>query len=79
MPISVKKIRNKRYIYFVRYDHNKGKQKHICCGIESNPEAKTKAIKLEIRLLDSQSSQVKKEKKRLEDELHKTHSMSGRV
>ena len=71
MPITTKKIRDTKYIYFIYHDQKEKKQKHVCCGAETNPEAKKKAIKLEIELLEDQESQINSEKKRLEKELQK--------
>lgn len=71
LPITTKKIRNTKYIYFTYHDEVEGKQKHVCCGAESNPEAKKKAIKLEIELLENQESFINTERKRLEKELKK--------
>lgn len=69
MPITTKKIRDTRYIYFTYHDQKEKKQKHVCCGSILNPEAKKKAIRLEIEYLESQSSQIEVEKKRLKKEL----------
>ena len=71
MPITIKNIRNTRYIYFVYHDKNEGKQKHVCCGADSNPEAKRKAIRLEIELLEKQSLEIDKKKKGLREALLK--------
>lgn len=69
MPITTKKIRDTRYIYFVYHDEDKNKQVHVCCGAVSNPESKKKAIKLELKYLEQQSSLLMEKRKRLKDEL----------
>lgn len=72
MPITTKKIRDTRYIYFVYHDDAEGKQKHVCCGAESNPKARRKAIKLEIEFLSRRESEIARKKNRLQKELYKT-------
>lgn len=71
MPITTKKIRNTKYIYFTYHDQKEKKQKHVCCGADTNPEAKKKAIRLEIEYLENQESQLDIERKRLKQELQK--------
>ena len=71
LPITTKKIRDTKYVYFTYHDPEEKKQKHVCCGSVSNPDAKKKAIKLEIELLESQGLQIEVEKKRLKKELSK--------
>lgn len=69
MPITTKKIRNTRYVYFFYHDEKEDKQKHICCGSTANLESKKKAIKLELQYLENQSSQIMEKRKRLKEEL----------
>ena len=71
MPITTKKIRNAKYIYFTYQDQKEKKQKHVCCGVDTNPDAKKKAIRLEIEHLENQEFQINVEKKRLKKELKK--------
>jgi hypothetical protein len=71
VPITTKKIRNTQYVYFFYHDEKEGKQKHVCCGSITNPESKKKAIKLELKYLEDQSSHIWEKRKLLKEELLK--------
>lgn len=71
MPLTTKKIRKTRYIYFVYRDPTENKQKHVCCGAENDPNAKKKALQLELDYLQNMTKEIDEKKKSIEKELSK--------
>lgn len=51
VPISIKKIKGKYYLYFAYYDASEQKKKEIYCGLKGNAKSEAKALELELEYL----------------------------
>ncbi len=54
MPITTKKVKGVKYLYFIYYDSRSKKKKEVYCGPENNSEAERKAQELEKNYLEDQ-------------------------
>ena len=72
MPISVKKVKGIKYIYFTYYDASVRKKIETYCGRENDPEALSKAEQLEKKHLKEQKRSI--DQKLDELEAHKARS-----
>lgn len=67
--MAIKTVKGKKYLYFTYYDQQTGKKKEIYCGLESDNNAKRKAMELELNYLENQTNQLTKKKQTLERQL----------
>jgi len=69
MPTATKMVKGKKYLYFTYYDQQTGKKKEVYCGLETDNNAKRKAMELELDYLENQTMQISKKKDILEKQL----------
>ena len=53
---TIRKIRNKRYLYYIYYDNKK--RKEVCCGLVNEPKTKSKLRKIKLDDLKKQKATI---------------------
>jgi len=56
LPITNKKVKGIEYLYFTYYDSNESKKKEVYCGMSKDPNAKRKALDLELKHIKNKIS-----------------------
>lgn len=69
MPMATKTVKGKKYLYFTYYDQQTGKKKEVYCGLESDSNARRKAMELELDYLENQTVEISKKKENIEKQL----------
>ena len=64
---AIRNVKGKNYLYYIHYEN--GVKKTVYCGLSSKPESKRKSLKLEIKSLKEQKTNMSQKIIKIENDL----------